>query len=706
MSTSRRTSVFVHFPSTGQIYEENVNYEDTVYQFVSRLLQSSNINNSDDFKLYSIDKKALRFRPEESCSAFFGIHCRHLILTRSELVNVDFFFENHYYNVVYDTSSPAMTFIDNAIHLLQSSSSKFAPPLTKSDGINYYFALYDPVADIIIKSTSPLNTNFVVLKRFEYIAPGYVFDFSQSKDFYGKLSNCSFESNATSNFIKQFRSYHRREHLSGIDFIEFTEERAHFLFDSFRNKLFDKNEVTLSEQINFLFTILSLAKQPYIPLSLQKMIISAMELEDDRKIFYIAKAIAVYIPLSTHLVLEELFQFFGTATIEEESWNVISLMLTDLLFETKTEDREENYTEDIEDPNKGQYVYESSVEKNERERETFIKFTRFLLLYFKQIFNLKENIGRRNSIRMIKKIPKCESKGSMKCKKEKKAKGDKKAKKKKGDNEYSLNIHPDNDNSDEAQSNDDNNSQNEPESEIKKEQNEKKKTEDQDSDEKPKNDNDNGSLHSDIEEPKRSRSDRQKKENKLLSKVQKNKNNSDSETANKRSKSAKKAKNYKKKKSEIKSDEDNIIKKSFSLDTKERSKVESKSADDELQKNTKKLKQKDQIETSEKSEIDNENYTFILYEEMKPQQMITRTINGFIDINIDETIEFVPDQSIFQILSSHIQKEEEELKEQDLSSEIDELNDIITILKVKFNSAVYADQAASPNSKERKPLLL
>lgn len=91
---------------------------------------------------------------------------------------------------------------------------------------------------------------------------------------------------------------------------------------------------------------------------------------------------------------------------------------------------------------------------------------------------------------------------------------------------------------------------------------------------------------------------------------------------------------------------------------------------------------------------------------MKPQQMITRTIDGFIDINIDETIEFVPDQSIFQILSSHIQKEDEELKEQDLSSEIDELNDIITILKVKFNSAVYADQAASPNSKERKPLLL
>lgn len=601
MSTSRRTSVFVHFPSTGQIYEENVNYEDTIYQFVSRMLQSSNINNSEDFKLYSIDKKALRFRPEESCSAFFGIHCKHLILTRSELVNVDLFFENHYYNVVYDTSSPAMTFIDNAIHLLQSSSNKFAPPLTKSDSNNYYFALYDPVADIIIKSTSPLNTNFVVLKRFEYIAPGYVFDFSQSKDFYGKLSNCSFESNATSNFIKQFRSYHRREHLSGIDFIEFTEERAHFLFDSFRNKLFDKNEVTLSEQINFLFTILSLAKQPYIPLSLQKMIISAMKLEDDRKIFYIARAIAVYIPLSTHLVLEELFQFFGTATIEEESWNVISLMLTDLLFETKTEDREENYTEDIEDPNKGQYIYESSVEKNEREKETFIKFTRFLLLYFKQIFNLKENIGRRNSIRMIKKIPKCESKGSMKSKKEKKPKGDKKAKKKKGDNDN----HPDNDNSDEAQSNDDNNSQNEPESENKKEQNEKKKIEDQDSDEKPKNDNNNGSLHSDIEEPKRSRSDRQKKENKLLSKVQKNKNNSDSETANKRSKSAKKAKNYKKKKSEIKSDEDNIIKKSFSLDTKERSKVESKSADDELQINTKKLKQKDQIVTSEKSEIDN-----------------------------------------------------------------------------------------------------
>lgn len=629
MSLCKQTRIFVHFPSTGEVCEEIVNYKETISQLITRMLNSLNINNPDAFHLYAIDKKCRYFRPDESCSSLFGINCKQLILTRSELINIDLFFENRHYYVVYEKSTPAMTFLENTLHLLQSSSTKFRPPLTKEDLINYYFALYDPIADVIIHSNSTINTTFIVLKRFEYIAPGYVFDFSIIKDISPKLSNCSYENTVISNFIKQFRSYHRNEHISGIEIVEFDEKRSQFLFDSFRNKQFDKNGVSLSEQVNFLFSILSLSKQPYIPPSLREMVLEAMQLEDDRKIFDIARAIAIYMPLSTYLVLQEIFQFFGVVTIDEHSWNNVSLMLAELLFESKSD--EENYTDDIFEPSEEKYKNETPDEKEEREGDIFIRFTRFLLLFFKQIFNLKDTIGRKNSIRMIKKNPRLTSKNRTK-----------KSKKKK---------------------------------EI-------------DNTEENQNNEDYGNLFDWVDlDPNSPEIDRTPKEETSINEDKNNDNNGNSinlvDSDQKNTKTSKKKKE-KENSDEIQNDEDDNS-----------NSYESNSETKKSKSSKKRKERKTQDETSNNDE-ENANYSFILHEEMKTKEMVTRTIYGFVNIDLENTTEFVPNDSIFDLLNSLAIKDEEEIKEQDISSELNELNYILSSLKAKFNSPVLNQPVVTP----------
>ena len=79
--------------------------------------------------------------------------------------------------------------------------------------------------------------------------------------------------------------------------------------------------------------------------------------------------------------------------------------------------------------------------------------------------------------------------------------------------------------------------------------------------------------------------------------------------------------------------------------------------------------------------------------------MITRTVDGFTDINLDDTTEFVPSESIFNLLNSFAQKEEEDIKGQDVSSELNQLNSMITSIKSKLSAAGFLSQSLSQNTR-------
>ena len=97
-------------------------------------------------------------------------------------------------------------------------------------------------------------------------------------------------------------------------------------------------------------------------------------------------------------------------------------------------------------------------------------------------------------------------------------------------------------------------------------------------------------------------------------------------------------------------------------------------------------------------QAETDNYTFILHEEMKSKEMITRTTDGIIDINIDDTIEFIPSESIFNLLNSLASNEDEDAKDQDICSELVKLNTTISSIKTKFNTSGFFNQFLSQGS--------
>lgn len=378
---SCRTLAFINIPELGEFSEHEICYNETISQLIEKILQSYQQAFSDSFRLYIADKMYTELNPRSKCSIMIGIKSNQLILTKTQYRNITIYFENHRFVVPYDISSRVIDFIDNVLHILIAES------VLQPKDLKETFVLFDPKSDTILFADKNLNENsdFYILKRFEFIAPGVTFEVHKENPVFAKskITDCSLEQNIMSQLIRRFRSFHKMLNLNEIQFKRLTDQSIQAIYNDLKDGKYHTSSYSFSEQLNFIFSLFSLVKRPFIPSSLIELIRQAVHTNNDIERFEILQVFGLYLPLSTILVLEEILQLFSTTTVDADSWQVIPSMIDQLLFNS------------VSDEQNDESVHPLDIE----ERKIF---SSFFFLFLKQILFIKEKVGWKSSIKILK----------------------------------------------------------------------------------------------------------------------------------------------------------------------------------------------------------------------------------------------------------------------------------------------------------------
>lgn len=321
---SCKSHIFISFPCMGIAFDEELIFSESVSQLVQRILSQVGFTNTSIFNLYGYSKSFRKIQPTDSCQNLFASEYERFVIIQSNLDVVDIYFENAHEHISYSKNMPASNLVETANYCF-AFTNEFS-----------FYVLFDPITNSLISMNEPSTSSALIVKQFDTIIPGMIFNLDRISSFVKAKGIKSFTIYEISMIIftnsmnELFRQIYEQRNLSfNITLLSF--EQAQKCEQSFKTESFI-SDLTHDEKTTFLFTLLSSGKNALVSPDLQQLAVNTMKAPDDITKLEMTKVFLMYIPFSTHIILFKLVQIYGGGYMDQENRNKAITILTETIF--------------------------------------------------------------------------------------------------------------------------------------------------------------------------------------------------------------------------------------------------------------------------------------------------------------------------------------------------------------------------------------
>ena len=168
---SCKSHIFISFPCMGIAFDEELIFSESVSQLVQRILSQVGFTNTSIFNLYGYSKSFRKIQPTDSCQNLFASEYERFVIIQSNLDVVDIYFENAHEHISYSKNMPASNLVETANYCF-AFTNEFS-----------FYVLFDPITNSLISMNEPSTSSALIVKQFDTIIPGMIFNLDRISSF-------------------------------------------------------------------------------------------------------------------------------------------------------------------------------------------------------------------------------------------------------------------------------------------------------------------------------------------------------------------------------------------------------------------------------------------------------------------------------------------------------------------------------------------